>query len=123
MPRKRRSIRLPSMNLRKGISFSKSVCPRNRMFIKKKIREAIIPRATEREKIEFMEIIKIMKYEIMVKRNFSSRTISSSTFLSRNAFSILGPRLLIFSVGFRIFFQCYPLNLLVCIIACHNNDL
>jgi len=82
MPKKRRSIRPPSMNRKKGNSSSKSAWPKNRIFIRKKIREAIIPRVTEREKIELREIIKIIRPETEVKRNFSSHTISSSTFLS-----------------------------------------
>lgn len=78
------------MNRRKGISFSKSVCPRNTVFTKKKIRETVAPRVVEWVKVEFRNMIKTMAYETAVKRKFSSHTISSSTFLTRNVLSVFG---------------------------------
>lgn len=50
--------------------------------------DAVVPIAGEREKFRFMKIIKVVMYETVVKRSFSSRTINSSIIINRDVFFI-----------------------------------
>lgn len=78
VPKNKRNVRFPHIILMNKISFSKKAWPKKMVFNEKKIKEVVAPMLGELRRIWFMYMIRIIVSENVVKRNFSSRAISST---------------------------------------------